>query len=100
MPTKLVQAPRPPVSPALLRRGSWPPSHFLDARRFDLPDAFTRYVELCREIFERQRFVGQMSRLEAYGVRGRPGRRSGDQRPYAGGPARPVSTTMAFGEGD
>ena len=39
-------------------------SHFLERARFDLPDAFARHVELCGKIFERQRLVGQMSRLK------------------------------------
>src|ERR1700761_6281706 len=39
-------------------------SDFLECAGFDLPDAFTRYVELFREIFERQRFVDQMSGFE------------------------------------
>ena len=29
-----------------------------------MPDAFTRYVEFGREVFQRQWFVDQMSRLE------------------------------------
>src|SRR6266850_3542176 len=39
-------------------------SHLLERARFDLPDAFTRHVELRGELFERQWLVGQMSRLE------------------------------------
>lgn len=39
-------------------------SYFLERARLDLPDAFARYVELCRKIVQRQWFVGQMTRLE------------------------------------
>ena len=39
-------------------------SYFLERARFDLPDAFTRHVELCGKIFERQWFVSQMPGLE------------------------------------
>ena len=39
-------------------------SHFLERARIDLPDAFTRYVELGREVFQRRWFVDQMARLE------------------------------------
>jgi hypothetical protein len=38
--------------------------HFLERAHIDLPDTFTRYVEFCCKLFERQWFVGQMSRLE------------------------------------
>jgi hypothetical protein len=37
---------------------------FSNARASNLPDAFTRYVELFRKVFERQRFVDQMSGFE------------------------------------
>src|ERR1700688_3841865 len=39
-------------------------SHFLECAHFNLPDAFSRHVELCRELLERQWFVDQMSRFE------------------------------------
>jgi hypothetical protein len=38
--------------------------HLLERAHFDLPNTFTRYVEFCRKLFERQWFFGQMSRLE------------------------------------
>src|ERR1700692_759762 len=38
--------------------------HFLECAHLDLPDAFTRHVEVCRKIFERQWLVDQISRLE------------------------------------
>ena len=39
-------------------------SYFLERARLDLPDPFARYVELCREVFERQWFVDQVPGLE------------------------------------
>src|SRR5437588_13125503 len=39
-------------------------SHFFERACLDLPDPLTRYVELCREVFERQWLVDQMPRLE------------------------------------
>src|ERR1700737_1418287 len=39
-------------------------SHFFERACLDLPDPLTRYVELCRQVFERQWFVDQMPGLE------------------------------------
>src|SRR5712671_2433891 len=39
-------------------------SDFLECASLDLPDAFTRHPELCRQVFQRQRLVDQMSCFE------------------------------------
>src|SRR5258705_8605719 len=39
-------------------------AYFLECAHLDLPDALPRHVELHREVFQRHRLIGQMSRLE------------------------------------
>ena len=65
-------------------------SYFLERARLDLPDAFTRYVEFRREVFQRQWLRRPDVAPRRCDVRGRPVRRSRRSAPCAGDPSRPV----------